>query len=757
MSEEYAAIFKEEAKGLLEKLESALLELESNPHDLSIIGRVFRTLHTIKGSGSMFGFTEIAEFTHEIETILDKVRDGSVPVDKQLIDLILASRDHIANLLDPQVVDNAVDVEPGKHITAKLQELMVRQLAVTPQNEIEEMSDVLNSLENTVTSLGISGTSDHENNLESPVQEISVEENSSLKNVEDSSQVSPTEPGMGPVIHYRVTYKPSPDFFINGGVVEDILSKLDSIGEFHVTGHSQGSALEYAGGIKQASWDLILHTSCDLELIRSTFLPDDDGSDLVLFELEGDEEYNYPEHRKLGEILVERGDLDKKDLDETLVNKKRLGEMLVAEKKVESERVDSALNEQKVLQDGRKTNKKPTDSLRVAAEKLDHLINLVGEMVVIQSRLSQVVMGRDEAELIEPVEEVERLTAELRDCVLNIRMLPIGTTFSRYRRLVRDLSTELGKEVELVMEGAETELDKSVLELLGDPLIHLIRNCIDHGIELPEERLAVGKESKGVIKLIASYSGANVIIHVEDDGRGLDTDKIRAQALSKGVISADKEMNGQEIYDLIFGAGLSTASTVTGISGRGVGMDVVKNTIEGRLKGVVGVKSKDGAGTTIYITLPLTLAIIDGLLVKVGDTHFVLPLTQVEECVELTVDDVARFHGRHVYSVRGHLVPYVNLRQFYGINGHPPALQQMVIVNVNGERVGLVLDDVVGGHQTVIKSLGWAYRNAEGVSGATILGSGEVALIVDVANLVRFAQYEEMVNYVHDSSEILRQ
>lgn len=385
---------------------------------------------------------------------------------------------------------------------------------------------------------------------------------------------------------------------------------------------------------------------------------------------------------------------------------------------------------------------KGAESIRVAADKLDTLINLVGELVVTQARLSDVAAALRQAALLEPVEQIEHLTAELRDLVLNIRMLPIGSTFTRFKRLVRDLSAELGKEVEMKTEGEDTELDKTVIEQLNDPLIHLIRNSIDHGIEAPDDRQAAGKPRSGTLFLSAVHNGANVVITVFDDGKGLDADSIRRKALQKGIISEDEVLSEQEIFSLIFAAGVSTAKQISSVSGRGVGMDVVKNAIE-KLRGSVHVNSEKNRGTTVTITLPLTMAIIDGLLVRTGDTHFVLPLSEVEECVELTAADIARFHGRRVFAVRDHLLPYVRLRDFFAVPGNRPGREQMVIVRLREEQIGLVVDEVVGGHQTVIKSLGWAYRNAEGLSGSTILGNGEVALIIDTHALARLARLQE--------------
>lgn len=456
-------------------------------------------------------------------------------------------------------------------------------------------------------------------------------------------------------------------------------------------------------------------------------------------------EEELPPHRKLGEILLARGDITPEKLQEVLAGKKLFGEVLVEENIVSRARVDSALAEQKVMNRRREQclRKAGTENIRVSAEKLDRQVNLVGELVVIQSRLSQLALQIRESELQQAVQMLERLSAEMRENVLAVRMLPIGTTFNRFRRLARDLSVELGKEVELVTRGEETELDKSVIDKLGDPLVHLIRNSLDHGIESPEERRAAGKDAKGTITLSAAHAGANVVITVADDGKGLDSRRIREKAVSRGIITADADLGEERIIELIFAPGMSTAENVTSVSGRGVGMDVVKSTIEGKLKGAVAIASCRGEGTTVTITLPLTLAIIDGLLVQVGDASFVLPLAQVEKCVEISIADIERFHERQVFPFHDQLIPYVRLRDFFKVPGRRPDLEQMVVVRHNKNRFGLVLDSVVGSHQTVIKSLGWVYRNAQGLSGSTILGSGEVALIIDLGSIYQCALGEE--------------
>ena len=382
-------------------------------------------------------------------------------------------------------------------------------------------------------------------------------------------------------------------------------------------------------------------------------------------------------------------------------------------------------------------------NIRVSSRKLDKLMNLVGELVTVQARLSQTSPNKNDPELDSIAEEVSRLTGELRETAMDIRMMPIGKTFSTFKRLVRDLSIELGKEVELITDGSETEMDKTVIEKLNDPLVHIIRNSIDHGIELPGERERNGKQRKGTVHLSAMHSGGQVLISIQDDGAGIDPEDLRAKALETGLISPDAELSEKEIISLIFTPGFTTAAKVTNVSGRGVGMDVVKRTI-GALGGTVEINSRRGTGTTIMLKLPLTLAIIEGLLVKTGSEYFVLPLSAVDECVELTAEDITKSHGRHIANVRGQIVPYIRLREKFIVEGTAPDREQIVIIASGGQRAGFVVDSVIGEHQTVIKPLGTLFRNIEGLSGATILGDGTVALIIDIAKLLKIFEREEV-------------
>lgn len=392
-------------------------------------------------------------------------------------------------------------------------------------------------------------------------------------------------------------------------------------------------------------------------------------------------------------------------------------------------------------------NNKRTDnsfgsSIRVHSDKLDELVNLVGELVTVQAQLSQYSLKNNNTDIAQISEEIERITWSLRDSALNIRMLPIGTTFSKFKRLVRDLSNELGKEVEMVTEGAETELDKTVIEKLNDPLIHIIRNCIDHGIEGPEERMKLNKNRVATINLSARQSGGNVLISIKDDGAGLNKEKIVSKAVKQNLISENAELTDAEIYSLIFKPGFSTAESITNVSGRGVGLDVVKKAIES-LRGAIDIQSTSGGGTNITLKLPLTLAIIEGLLVKVGDDHFILPLSSVEECLELTNEDIAKSHGRNIVNLRGTIIPYISLHERFCINSNRPNIEQVVVSNIHNQSIGFVVDQVLGQHQTVLKSLGKYYKNIDGISGATILGDGTVALIIDIEKI---AEIEEQIS-----------
>ena len=491
------------------------------------------------------------------------------------------------------------------------------------------------------------------------------------------------------------------------------------------------------------SWDIILSTTHGIDAIKDVFIFVEDDSDITI-ELISEEELaeEIPNHKNLGTILIERGDATPEMIEQVLEERKRIGELLVDAQIVSPEKVDSALAEQQQLRQTRrqKATQETASSIRVPADRLDLLVNLVGELVTVQARLSQTSHDGNYSQLPAIAEEVERLTRDLRDTALNIRMLPIGTTFGKFKRLVRDLSQELGKDIVLETSGAETELDKTVLEKLNDPLVHLIRNSIDHGIESPEERTSSGKPSQGTVHLAAAHSGDSVLITINDDGRGLDKGKILAKAIEKGIVSPEVDLSDKEIFNLVLAPGFSTAQTISNVSGRGVGMDVVKQAIE-ELRGTIDIHSDPGSGSTITLKIPLTLAIIESLLVRIGDDRFALPLSLVEECDFFTPSD--GHENRHLARFRDQIVSYIPLREHFGIPGKRPEAEHIVLTTVDGQRVGLVVDYIIGDHQAVIKTLGKIYRDVKGISGSTILGDGEVALIVDIPTLIHAAELEE--------------
>ncbi|MDD2903059.1 MAG: chemotaxis protein CheA [Syntrophales bacterium] len=694
MKDKNQEAYREEAQELLAELEESLLALEQSPEDDGLIGRVFRALHTIKGSGAMFGFEDIASFTHEVETVFDLVRDGKMAVTRELVDLSLAARDEIRAMLDGSGPEEA----PTK------QEIIAALRALLPQAAIE------------------------------------------------AGFVLPPPPpqdnsGAGAAVTYRIRFRPAADIFLTGATPLHLLNELRQLGDFNVV--AQTEAIPLLADINpehcHTSWDIFLTTSRGFDAIADVFIFVADDSELDIQVIDDGSEAG-GDYKRLGEILVERGDLDVDSLNRLLAQRQLIGEALIGTGLVGGDQVHSALVEQRHVRAAQKKRleTEASASIRVPSAKLDQLVDLVGELVTVQARLSQTAINFQDPQLLAIAEEVERLTGDLRDNALNIRMLPIGTIFSKFQRLVRDLAAELGRDVDLITAGAETELDKTVLERLNDPLVHLLRNSIDHGIEPPEARLQAGKPKRGRISLTASHSGAQVLIRVHDDGGGLDREAIRAKAVDLGCLAPDVEIPDKELFSLIMSPGFSTAKEITNVSGRGVGMDVVKKAIEA-LRGTIEIDSQKGAGTTITIKLPLTLAIIEGLLVTIENDYFVVPLSVVTECVELTRADVARANGHKIARVRNEIVPYIHLRERFDIEGHPPAIEQIVITEMNGSRVGLVVDQVIGEQQTVIKSLSRVYRSVAGISGATLLGDGTVALILDAPQLVQ-GQAAELAN-----------
>lgn len=674
-------VFIQEAEELLQELEESLLELENNIEDMDVVARIFRAMHTIKGSGAMFGFENIAHLVHDVETAYDMVRNGELQISKDMLEYSLKSCDVIKELLeDPQ-----------------------RQ---PDSPEAQEILTFFRSCQKTTAA---------------PVVK---QENIIIEN--DSTEKT-----------YRIRFNPNENILMQGTNPELLIMELQEMGEHKVIAHTVKTPfLQDLNPEKCFTfWDIILTTTKTENDIRDVFIFVEDDCEINITIID-DGSLEEKDYKMLGEILLEKGDIDKDALEELIGQRKKIGEVLVEKGLVGPEAVVSALEEQKHIKEirAKKSAAESASSVRVPSEKLDSLVDLVGELVTVQARLNQTAAEDLNPELMKIAEEVERLVWELRDNTMSIRMLTIGTTFSKYKRLVRDLSKELGKDIELITKGEDTELDKTVIEKLGDPLVHLVRNSIDHGIEMPEERLKAGKPVKGKVLLSAEHSGDSVLIQIKDDGKGLNKDVLMKKAVEKGIIAENTELSDREAFELIFAAGFSTAAVVSNVSGRGVGMDVVRRNIEA-LRGSIDIDSQLGAGTTITLKLPLTLAIIDGLLVQIGSQFFIIPLSIVNECIEFSEKIHRRESGRKILKVRDDLIPYVKLRDIFGIKEDIPDIQQIVIIELEGRRIGFVVDSVIGDHQTVIKSLGKSFKDVECISGASVLGDGSVALIIDVMKI----------------------
>ena len=701
MFDQVASVFFDEANELLDNLEGYLLTLETEPENQEVISAVFRSMHTIKGSSAMFGFDEISKFTHKMESTFDMVRNGIVPVTPQLINLTLKARDHIRSLL-------------GAEITPELQN--------ASQFIIEELNSCVEPFEKTQKSAASVSQKQNEAQL-------------SLQN--DSS----SEKGDAlPESTWRISFVPSDTIMQNGTRPELLVKELAEMGN--------ATILTFADKIPPLSkleeekcylyWDIILTTSKTENDIKDVFIFVDDTSQIKIEKIN-----DFGVHKKIGEILISRKLITEAELTKVIEEQKKVGDLLVQKNVVSEQQIKAALAEQGHLNKLVKAKEIPasqavqnpvaSQTIRVNSSKLDQLVNLVGELVTINARLSSVAAEIKNPGLQTLTELGEHLIFSLRDTSMDMRMLPIGTIFSRFRRLVHDLAAQLGKNIELVTEGADTELDKNVIEKLNDPLVHLIRNSCDHGIENPEIRAQLGKNATGTVKLSARHAGAFVLITISDDGGGLNKDAIYNKGVERGLIKANENLTDKQIFEMIFQPGFSTNKTVTSVSGRGVGMDVVKRDIDS-LGGSVSVETERGKGSSFILKIPLTLAIIEGMLVQIGDNKYVVPVSGVEECIEYEPAEDSDFLCSHIVA-RDEYLPCINMRKYFEVDSPLPQNPQVVVVNDQSSKIGIIVDHIIGNHQTVIKPIGKLYKKIEGLSGSTILGDGSVALILDIFKL----------------------
>lgn len=655
--------FRQEAAELLDSLETVLLDLGQTPQDRDLIDAAFRALHTIKGSGAMFGFDRVAAFTHDFETAFDLIRKGKIDADRDIVTVSLAAKDYIRTLIDdPDSTDPII----GEAIVEELQRLIGGPAASVDDKPATDMG----------------------------------------------REAAPAPAG------WLIEIAFEPEILRNGTNPLVLLDDLRALGPCRVQANLD-AVPELAALDPEAcliAWTVTLHSACGKDEIEDVFMFVRDEMKLTISALD----LPAPETAQLDMPMP----------------------AAIASVQPEPAGEVASVPVERPVQEKTEFNRRAEDkgsTVRVQAERLDELMDRVGELVIAQARLSQLAHAGTDLAIKAIAEEIERLASGLRDTTMGVRMVPMGSLFGRFRRLVHDLSRDLGKPVDFVTIGEDTELDKTMIERLADPLVHLIRNAIDHGIESAERRAGTNKSPTGRIELAARYVGAQVLVTVQDDGAGLDTARIRAKAEEQGLIQPGAPLSEHEIHQFLFHPGFSTAKTISALSGRGVGMDVVKRTIEA-LRGTIDLTTIPGHGSSVTLRLPLTLAIIEGLLIRVGEGRYIIPLSAVEECVELTPAIEARSKGRSFLNVRGDLVPFLRLRDLFEAEGEADPHQKIIITMMGDTRIGFVVDQIIGSHQTVIKSLSKLHADVTMFSGATILGDGSAALILDVAQLVTLGQ-----------------
>ena len=673
MAQFHEVFFEESFEGL-EIMESGLLNLDQGSVDEEAINSIFRAAHSIKGGSGTFGFNNVSDYTHVMETLLDEMRDGRRSVTASSIEALLHSVDCLRDMLSSVRDGRDVDEVRATESRAEL-EAILKGEAIANTEEVADAS------------------------VQTEQEQITV-------------------------IGWHIVFTPHVGLLQTGNDVVRIFRELDELGTLTVkidlTSLPSFDAFDPEN--LYLSWDLHLMGAVQIEQLDDVFSWVEGDCDLALVPIheEGAE--------AIAEVVAPGVEHTKPEIEKVAQPEKK-NAPVAASAKQEKPRSANA----------------NAGSIRVGIDKVDGLINMVGELVITQSMLG--MLGEDfdmsrVEKLRDGLVQLERHTRELQESVMQIRMLPISFTFSRFPRLVHDLSTKMGKKIEFRMAGENTEVDKTVMEKIGDPLVHLVRNSCDHGIEMPEERVAMGKPEVGTVELEAYHKGGNIVIEIRDDGKGLDPEKILQIAIAKGVVAEDAKLTDAQVYELIFMAGFSTAEAVTDVSGRGVGMDVVKKNIQA-LGGIIEIVSEVNVGTTLTVRLPLTLAILDGQTVAVGDEVYIIPLMSIIESIQITPEMINLVAGKgETFKLRDEYLPILRLYELFdvpsvAVNELSEGL--LVVVEGDGRKCGLFVDDLLGQQQVVIKSLEANYRRVDGVSGATILGDGSVALIIEVPGLIRLA------------------
>ena len=681
MAQFHQVFFEESFEGL-DIMENGLLNMDPGEADPEEINSIFRAAHSIKGGSGTFGFSDVADFTHVMETLLDEMRDGRRAVTGEGVNVLLASVDVLRDMLTAAQDGGSADAQRVKAQRAELDRILANQSADSAAEAQAPDSDAQPLLD--------------------------------------------AEP-----VGWKIVFRPHQHLLRTGNDPLRIIRELAELGELEADCDISGlpAFAELEPEDSYLSWELRLHAAVDKAQIDDIFEWVEDDCDFAVIPVlpEGQPTQQAQQAAAASEAAEPAAEL-------------KLAEP-AAERRSDSERRQGDRRKSAPA----KASGGGASSIRVDTGKIDSLINMVGELVITQSMLGMLgdEFSMDKlARLREGLGQLERHTRELQESVMQIRMLPISFTFSRFPRLVHDLSQKLGKQIELKLSGENTEVDKTVIEKIGDPLVHLVRNSVDHGIETPADRVAAGKSETGTIHLSAEHRGGNIVIEITDDGKGLARDRILEKAIDRGLVRADDNLSDKQIYELIFQPGFSTAEQVSDVSGRGVGMDVVRRNIN-ELGGAIEIDSQLGEGSTITIRLPLTLAILDGQSICVGEETYIVPLVSIIESIQVRDEMLSLVAGKgETFKLRDEYLPIVRLHEVFGIGDAKAENIRdgiIVVVEGGGRKCGLFVDDLLGQQQVVIKSLEANYGKVDGISGATILGDGSVALILDIPGLMRLA------------------
>lgn len=725
-TDRFLQTFFSEAEELLISMEAALLRMDEGDQDLETINEIFRAAHTIKGSAGMFGLVDIVGFTHVVENVLDLARDGKIAIADDLLSILLSCRDHIARLVENAKQNTSADGE-----CLAQSERLIQALAPWVLDAQAAASKPVKSVAAPLAdNLSSAQEAEHERDL------------------------------------WLIAVRFGDDLLRNGMDPLSILRFLNNLGEIvSITINTDGfpSLEEFDPETLYLQFELQLRSNASLDEIEDAFVFVRDESQIKIIPprsntaAQTDLIKSMPKsNQRLGEILVSSHAISPEELEFAIDTQKQqakeqapvalLGDILVETQATAPEVIHAALSRQQSAPPESRVASPEQRYIRVEAERLDKLINLIGELVTNRQRVDLLAAGLGNTQLTEAVTSIGNFTEQIRDAALTLRMVAIGDTFLRFKRVVRDTAKELGKEIELEIEGAETELDRAMVEKLNDPLMHIVRNAMDHGIEPIALRRERKKPDTGTITLKASHGAGNILIEICDDGGGLDLERIRNKAIKNGLIDESAQLSRQDLCQLIFHPGLSTAEKITNLSGRGVGMDVVKRNIES-LRGTIEIDTELGVGTTMSICLPLTLAIIDGFHVAAGKIDFIVPQNTILECIDLNT--LNHSQEQNCVNLRGEQVPFIRLQELFRLERQEQVQEKLVVVQFGEKRAGIAVDSLFGETQTVVKPMGPIFQALKGIGGSSLLGTGTVALILDVQQLIQFAINKEYERNAH--------